>query len=149
MAKAIPQSFPNTVHKLCRWHIMKKYKEYLALLYKKYKTFKEEFTAILNWPLMPTKFEDAWAKLVHNYNLENDQMMMQLWSDRKLWILAYYKNIFCARMTSTQRSESMNHVLKKGFVKGTQNLHKFARQVNACIQTRMQKENEQTMTNMV
>nr|XP_020176625.1 protein FAR-RED ELONGATED HYPOCOTYL 3-like [Aegilops tauschii subsp. strangulata] len=41
----------------------------------------------------------------------------------------------------------MNHVLKKGFVKRTQNLHKFAR-VNACIQTRMQKENEQTMTSM-
>ena len=76
-------------------------------------------------------------------------MMMQLWSDRKMWISAYYKNIFCARMTSTQRSESMNHVLKKRFVKGTQNLHKFARRVNACIQTRMQKENEQTMTSMV
>ena len=65
MAKAIPQSFPNTVHKLCRWHIMKKYREYLALLYKKYKTFKEEFTAILNWPLMPMEFETAWAELVH------------------------------------------------------------------------------------
>ena len=149
MAKAIPQSFPNTVHKLCRWHILKKYREYLALLYKKYKTFKEEFTAILNWPLMPTEFEAAWAELVHKYNLEKDQMMIQLWSDWKMWISAYYKNIFCARMTSTQRSESMNHVLKKGFVKGTQNLHKFARRVNACIQTRMQKENEQTMTSMV
>ncbi|XP_040243858.1 protein FAR1-RELATED SEQUENCE 5-like [Aegilops tauschii subsp. strangulata] len=148
MAKAIPQSFPNTVHKLCLWHIMKKYREYLALLYKKYKTFKEEFTAILNWSLMPTEFEDASAELVHKYNLENDQMMMQLWSDRKMWISAYYKNIFCARMTSTQRSESMNHVLKKGFVKGSQNLHKFAGRVNACIQTRMQKENEQTMTSM-
>ena len=76
MAKAIPQSFPNTVHKLCRWHILKKYKEYLALLYKKYKTFKEEFTAILNWPLMPTEFETAWAELVHKYNLEIDQMMI-------------------------------------------------------------------------
>ena len=76
-------------------------------------------------------------------------MMMQLWSDRKMSISAYYKNIFYARMTSTQPSESMNHVLKKGFVKGTQNLHKFTRRVNACIQTRMQKEYEQIMTNMV
>ncbi|XP_073361359.1 protein FAR1-RELATED SEQUENCE 5-like [Aegilops tauschii subsp. strangulata] len=148
MAKAIPQSFPNTVHRLCRWHILEKYKEYLALQYKMYKTFKEEFTAILNWLLMPTEFETAWAELVHKYNLENDQMMMQLWSDRKMWISAYYKNIFCARMTCTQRSKSMNHVLKRGFVKGTQNLHKFARRVNACIQTRMQKENEKTMTSM-
>nr|XP_020191814.1 protein FAR1-RELATED SEQUENCE 5-like [Aegilops tauschii subsp. strangulata] len=148
MAKAIPQSFPDTVHKLCRWHILKKYKEYLALLYKKYETFKEEFTAILNWLLMPTEFEASWAELVHKYNLQNDQMMMQLWSDRKMWISAYDKNIFYARMTSTQRSESMNQVLKRGFVKGTQNLHKFARRVNACIQTRMQKENEQTTASM-
>ena len=51
---------------------------------------------------MPTEFETSWAELVHKYNLENDQMMMQLWSDRKMWISAYYKNIFCARMTSTQ-----------------------------------------------
>jgi hypothetical protein len=119
------------------------------LLYKKYPTFKEEFTSILNWLLMPTEFEAAWAALVQKYNLQNDPMMMQLWSDRKMWISAYYKNIFFARMTSTQRSESMNHVLKRGFVKGTQNLHKFARRVNACIQTRMQKENEQTMTRMI
>jgi hypothetical protein len=98
---------------------------------------------------MPTEFEAAWAALVQKYNLQNDQMMMQLWNDRKMWISTYYKNIFCARMTSTQRSESMKHVLKRGFVKGTQNLHKFARRVNACIQTRMQKEYEQTMASMV
>jgi hypothetical protein len=103
MAKAIPQSFPNTVHKLCRWYILKKFKEYLTLLYKKYnRTFKEEFTAILNWPLMPTEFEAAWAALVQKYNLQNNPMMMLLWSDRKMWISAYYKNILCARMTSTQ-----------------------------------------------
>ncbi|XP_020172889.1 protein FAR1-RELATED SEQUENCE 5-like [Aegilops tauschii subsp. strangulata] len=135
MVKAIPQSFPNTVHKLCHWHILKKYKEYLTLMYKKYKTFKEEFTAILNWSLMPTEFEAAWAELVHKYSLENDQMMMQLWSDRKMWISAYYKNIFCARMTSAQRSESMNHVLKKGFVMGTQKLHMFARRTNPVTKT--------------
>ena len=76
MAKAIPQSFPNTVHKLCHRHILKKFKEYLALLYKKYKTFKEEFIAILNWPLMPTEFEATWAAHVQKYNLQNDQIMM-------------------------------------------------------------------------
>ena len=98
---------------------------------------------------MPTVFETAWDTLVQKFNLQNDQIMMHLWNDRKMWISAYYNNIFCARMTSTQQSESMNHVLKRGFVKGTQNLHKFARRVNACIETRIQKENEQTMTSMV
>jgi hypothetical protein len=44
-------------------------------------------------------------------------------------------------MTSTQRSESMNHVLKKGFVKEEQDLHIFAQQVNNCIQTRHEAKN--------
>jgi hypothetical protein len=57
------------------------------------------------------------------------------------WISAYWKEVFYARMTSTQRSESMNHVLKKGFVKEEQDLHIFAQQVNNCIQTRHEAKN--------
>ena len=59
MALAIPDAFNNTVHKLCRWHIMKKYREHLAYLYNLHEDFKDEFTSILNWPLMPTEFEAA------------------------------------------------------------------------------------------
>ncbi|XP_020185215.1 protein FAR1-RELATED SEQUENCE 3-like [Aegilops tauschii subsp. strangulata] len=63
MALAIPDAFKNTVHKLCRRHIMKKYREHLAYLYNLHKDFKDEFTSILNWPLMPTEFEAAWKGL--------------------------------------------------------------------------------------
>ncbi|XP_040256072.1 protein FAR1-RELATED SEQUENCE 5-like [Aegilops tauschii subsp. strangulata] len=59
MALAIPDVFRNTIHKLCHWHIMNKYKEHLAYLYNLHSTFKGEFTAILNWPLPPTEFEAA------------------------------------------------------------------------------------------
>ena len=83
MAKTIPLVFVLALHKLCRWHITKKYKEPLKILYKLYPTFKDEFRAILNWPLMPTEFENAWKQLVAKYHLENNKMIIQMWEDRK------------------------------------------------------------------
>ncbi|XBI48879.1 hypothetical protein VPH35_112535 [Triticum aestivum] len=66
MALAILDILKNTVHKLFRWHIMKKYREHLAYLYYLHDDFKDEFTSMLKWPLMPTEFEDAWKRLMDN-----------------------------------------------------------------------------------
>ncbi|KAM3292614.1 hypothetical protein ACQJBY_036380 [Aegilops geniculata] len=115
MALAIPDAFGNTVHKLCRWHIMKKYREHLAYLYNLHKTFKDEFTAIVNCPLMPTEFEASWKALMDKYNLHDDATMVAMWNEHERWIPTYFKEIFCAKMTSTQRSESMNYVLNNNF----------------------------------
>jgi hypothetical protein len=49
MADAIPKVFLRALHKLCWWHITKKYKEPLKRLYKMFSGFKDEFRAILNW----------------------------------------------------------------------------------------------------
>jgi hypothetical protein len=74
---------------------------------------------------MPTEFEESWHELVEKYNLRKNQMMLRMWEDRKDWISAYVKESFCARMTSTQRSESMNAILKRGYVNEQHNLHRF------------------------
>ncbi|XBI05105.1 hypothetical protein VPH35_133302 [Triticum aestivum] len=128
MALAIADAFKNTVHKLCHWHIMKKYREHLAYLYYLHKDFKDEFTSMLNWPLMPTEFEAAWKRLMDKYNLHDDATMVGMWNERERWISAYFKELFYAKMTSTQQSESMNYVLKKNFVSEGQNLHRFVSQ---------------------
>ena len=83
------------------------------------------------------------------YNLHELNVMVNMWAERKTWVSAYWKTIFCARMTSTQRSESMNYVLKKGFVREEQDLHIFAQQVNNCIQTRREAENAEAIASMV
>ena len=144
MAQAIPRVFFKTLHKLCRWHMMKKFHLHLSSLYKKYLTFKAEFTAILNWPLMPTEFENAWRNLLDKYNLHDDPMMLQLWEIREEWISAYFKNVFCARMTSTQRSESMNASLKRSLLNEKLSLNRFAEQVTKLIFQRRQAENSKT-----
>ena len=83
MALAIADALKNTVHKLCRWHIMKKYREHLAYLYYLHEDFKDEFTPILNWPLMPTEFEDAWKRLMDKYNLHDDATMVGMWNEHE------------------------------------------------------------------
>ena len=98
---------------------------------------------------MPTEFEDAWKQLVAKYHLKNNKMMIQMWEDRKDWISAYFKEAFCVRMTSTQRSESINVILKRFFVDEKKNLHRFAEQVNNYIQDRRMKEHQQTMASLV
>jgi hypothetical protein len=124
--------------------MMKKFHLHLSSLYKKYLTFKVEFTTILNWPLMPTKFENAWRNLLDKYNLHDDPMMLQLWEIREEWISAYFKNVFCARMTSTQRSESMNASLKRSLLNEKLSLNRFAEQVTKLIFQRRQAENLKT-----
>jgi hypothetical protein len=128
---------------------MNKHKDPLKKLYKLFPDLKDKLTAILNHPLMPSEFEDAWKALIEEYNLHDINVMINLWAERKLWISAYWKEVFCARMTSTQRSESMNFVLKRGFVTERDNLHIFAKQVNNCIQARHEAENAEANASTV
>lgn len=146
MAPAIALVFFNALHKLCRWHITKKFNQHLSGLYKTYPTLKADFIGMLNWPLMPTEFEQAWQNMLDKYSLHNDTMMLSLWEIREEWISAYFKNVLCARMTSTQRSESMNASLKRGMVRENMSMHRFAEQVNKLVFKRKQKEHAKTFS---
>lgn len=128
---------------------MRKHKQPLKDLEQVFPGLKEQLAAVLNHPLMPSEFELAWNELMTKYKLHDIPVMVNLWAERKLWISAYWKEVFCARMTSTQRSESMNNVLKRGFVKERIDLYKFAKEVNNCIQARHEAENAETNASTV
>ena len=128
---------------------MRKHKNALKELYTLFPDLKDELAAVINHPLMPAEFEAAWHELVEKYGLQDVNVMLNLWDERKSWVSAYWKDVLCARMTSTQRSESMNNVLKRGFVKEHQDLHIFVQQVNNCIITRHMSETAETLASMV
>jgi hypothetical protein len=135
MAAAIKVVFKKTQHRLCRWHMLKKYKAELKKLYKIHDGLKIKLLTVINHPLTPTEFESAWNELVNEYGIREDDTIKGLWESRKLWVAAYLKPLYCGRMTSTQRSESVNKMIKgSGFTGHMTCMSKFARRMLDFIQ---------------
>jgi hypothetical protein len=90
---------------------------------------KERLELLINYPLGPTQFEVEWKKLVDEYVIADHPAIIALWHKRERWIAAYFKGMYCGRMTSTQRFESQNKVLKEGYVNESTSLHMFAKRM--------------------
>ena len=61
-------------------------------------------------------------------------VMESLFDLRRMWIAAFFKEIFCGTMSSTQRSEGVNATVKGGYVDNTTPIHEFAKQFLEVLQ---------------
>ncbi|WVZ70134.1 hypothetical protein U9M48_018826 [Paspalum notatum var. saurae] len=129
MAVAVEREFPGVIHRICRWHVVNKHTTHINELYALHekREFREKFNSVLNHPLTPSEFEAAWDELLTECELHNDPTLIKLYEDREKFIPAYFKGDYCGRMTSTQRSESMNFSMKNGYVGKQTYLHRFAK----------------------
>ncbi|XP_044386961.1 protein FAR1-RELATED SEQUENCE 7 isoform X2 [Triticum aestivum] len=112
MEVAIADVYPDATHRWCKWHILKKAKESLGSNYTKKSDFRAEFHKLVHEMLTIEEFEDGWAALLEKYSLKNNTYLMQIYKTRQKWAKPYFAGKFCARQTSTGRSESANHMLK-------------------------------------
>ncbi|KAL6591476.1 hypothetical protein ACP70R_049979 [Stipagrostis hirtigluma subsp. patula] len=129
MKAALKKTMPNTRHRWCRWHVLKNAKEKLGYVYSKYGGFKNEFNALVTDVICQKEFETEWGRLVKKYKLEENTFMKRLFKKRAMWAKPYFMDVFCAGMTSTQRSESANHMLKS-FIQRSSPMHMFVRKFN-------------------
>jgi len=67
---AISKVFPNTRHRLCLWHIRKKFAEKLSHIYHKSSNFKHELKKCVRDSLCIKDFEEDWHQIMVKYDLE-------------------------------------------------------------------------------
>ncbi|XP_039804984.1 protein FAR1-RELATED SEQUENCE 5-like [Panicum virgatum] len=113
--KAINLVFQKTYHRYCRWHVTNK----------------------------PIEFEQAWAPILDKYEVHESKVLMKLYDERNMWVGAYFKEIFCGTMTSTQRSESVNSTVKHGYCDNSTAIHEFAKSFLELLAHNKEKEAEE------
>ncbi|KAF5455527.1 hypothetical protein F2P56_025092 [Juglans regia] len=144
MAKAIVEVLPNTTHRLCLWHILQKFSEHLVHVYNKFPEFGGNFCHCIHKTIMTDEFEEEWSSILFKYGLVDDTWLQNIYNRRDMWVLVYLRSTFCAGMSTTQRSESMNKVFKD-YVCSSTMLSDFVHQYEKALDARYFKVKEKDM----
>ncbi|KAJ0098653.1 hypothetical protein Patl1_21809 [Pistacia atlantica] len=138
--RAVQRVFPQSKHRYCKWHIMRKVPKEMGQVYSALpKTFQLEFEKYVNKTEMPEEFESSWQLLLDKYNLRGNEWLQSLYIDRKLWVSTYLRDIFFAGMHATQQSGSVNSLFE-GYVNARTTLQDFAEQYEKALDDRNEKE---------
>ncbi|XP_034225566.1 protein FAR-RED IMPAIRED RESPONSE 1-like [Prunus dulcis] len=140
MKNAIEIVFPNTRHRWCLWHIMKKLHEKLKS-YKHYESIKFALENIVYDSLTNIEFEDRWKEMIEKYELQSNDWLRGLYDERRRWVPSFVKGSFWAGMSTTQRSESMNAFFDD-HVNSKTTLKQFVEQYENALMTKVEKENQ-------
>lgn len=138
MQNAIQTVFPNIHHRWCLWHILKKIPEKLRGL-KNYESVKFHLLQLVYDSLTHVEFEEGWSEMIVKYNLKNNDWLCGLYSERHRWVPAYLKTVFWAKMSTTQRSESINAFFD-GYVTSKTTLKQFVEQYDNALRSKVVKE---------
>ncbi|PNX79734.1 hypothetical protein L195_g035722, partial [Trifolium pratense] len=136
---AVAKVFPHTRHRLCLWHIRKKFPEKLAHIYHKDPKFKYELKRCIRESPTIKDFEDDWQRIMDMYNLKENEWLQRLFEIRESWIPVYNRSTFFAGMNTTQRSESINSFFDS-FVNSTTTLEDFVVKFEKAVNNRYEAE---------
>ncbi|KAH7650627.1 FHY3/FAR1 family protein [Dioscorea alata] len=137
---AIKTVFPNSHHRLCLWHIMKKIPEKLGGL-SEYKAIKKILKSIVYEAVDIQEFETIWLKIIEDDNIGKNGWLTYLYTNRHRWAPVYVKGVFWDGMSTTQRSESISAFFD-GYVVPTTSLKQFVEQYDNALKSKIEKENK-------
>ncbi|XP_042405648.1 protein FAR1-RELATED SEQUENCE 5-like isoform X4 [Zingiber officinale] len=113
MAKALASRWPETHHRLCIWHIYQNVAIHLSGVFSQFRDFAKDFASCVYDFDEEEDFISAWNIMLAKYALEDNDWLRRMYNIKEKWALVYGRQMFCADMTTTQRSESMNSIVKK------------------------------------
>ncbi|XP_016652765.1 PREDICTED: protein FAR1-RELATED SEQUENCE 5-like [Prunus mume] len=139
MAKALLSEWPETCHRLCIWHIYQNAAKHLSNAFEKFKNFTKDFGRCIYDYEDEDDFINAWNNMLEKYNLKDNDWLRRLFNIKEQWALVYGRQTFCADITTTQRSESMNSALKK-YVSYKYDLLRFFQHFQRLVEDRRYQE---------
>ncbi|XP_035551491.1 protein FAR1-RELATED SEQUENCE 5-like [Juglans regia] len=140
MKNAIAKVFPESRHRFCLWHILKKVPEKLGS-YAAYKSgLKSHLMKCVYDTQTVEEFEKCWDGLLNTYDLHENVWLKSLYDERQHWVPVFLKEYFWAGMSTTQRSESMNAFFD-GYVHAKINLKEFVDQFDSALRKKIENEN--------
>ncbi|KAJ1262565.1 hypothetical protein BS78_09G118600 [Paspalum vaginatum] len=113
MAAAIRVVFVCARHQCCYWHILSKLEARLGNFFKTREGMESEYNDTVNYSLTPAEFEARWTAMIDRHAAHDNEILVNLYQIRHLWVPAYFMDRFFPFIQSTQRSESFNGVLKR------------------------------------
>ncbi|ESQ28842.1 hypothetical protein EUTSA_v10019760mg, partial [Eutrema salsugineum] len=113
MAKAIMNVFLETKHRLCVWHIYQNAAKKLSHVFHGAEQFATDFGKCVYDHEEEEDWLLAWNNMLKKHKLTKDKWLKNLFEVREKWAMEYGRHTFTADMVSTQRSESMNNILKR------------------------------------
>jgi hypothetical protein len=127
MKAAIRAIFIDSVHRNCRWHIMKKANEKLGSFLGRHPGLAEEFNEVVDESMTVEEFEACWAEMILKWDLSENETFSWLKKYAHTWVPCYFRTRFFPFLQSTQRSEGFNAVLKR-YVNPQNSIKHFVRQ---------------------
>ncbi|KAG2708236.1 hypothetical protein I3760_05G182800 [Carya illinoinensis] len=132
MKSAVAMVFPNTRHRYCLWHIMRKLLEKLGSHAAFNAGLKTTIQSAIYDSQTCAEFEMKWGQFIQKYDLSDNAWLTGLYNERSFCVPAYLKGVFWAGMSTTQRSESMNAFFD-GFVHSGTTLKEFVDQFDNAL----------------
>ena len=109
MKAAIEHIMPNTIHRLCMWHIMRKLPEKVGPPLREDEHFYSTINSCVWGSENPAEFEAKWSSMISEFGLEENTWFARRYEIRDSWIPAYFRGVFLGEtLRTTSRSESAN-----------------------------------------
>ncbi|XP_024171445.1 protein FAR1-RELATED SEQUENCE 5-like [Rosa chinensis] len=127
MEKAIFEVLPDTFHRYCSWHILRKFSEKLDAI--KYRDHYDDFKNCIYSYENGEEFDFKWRSVLAKSGLSGHNWLQSIYEFRFRWVPPYMNHVFSSGMSSSQRAES-GHSFFKEYVSDQNSLVDFMVQFN-------------------